>query len=544
MAWDAADGYVVLFGGLSGSGALESDTWTYLNGTWTNITSSVTGRPPPTAEASMAFDPSTHSVIMFGGTDLGVGVENYTWSYHSRSWTNLTTTAGGPPATSLSSMSADPSDGELVAVVETPVFQTWTFQGGHWTNLTSSAPPPLQTSYADLPFGLGSDPTDGGVLLLSEYFTASSVYGATYLFKAGAWQNLTAQAGNAPIYSYGIVPWTFAPLAYLPSASAVLFYATISMTRTEGYYEVPETWLFSSGHWTNISGPAGEGPGPWFGGATAGAVDPADSAFVTFGGVAVVGSSTFWLPTWVLSAPPLVTASVAPATTDVGMGVHLTGNVSFGLEPNNGTWSFGDASIGIGTTTTHTYTRAGLYEANFTVTDLIGQSAAGAAALAVNARPVPTFSLVPALPAAGGNVTFVATVSGGTPPFVLGWDLGDGTPTGLGSVITHVYASKGTYLVNLSVTDSAGAVASSNMTVTVASAPASTPPGSSSNTPIDLTSGLGFALLLLVIALVVVAAVLGVLLVLRGRKVRPPPTAYPPLGAGGPGAPPTGGGSP
>ena len=40
MAWDAADGYVLLFGGVSASGVL-SDTWTYVNGTWTNVTSEI-----------------------------------------------------------------------------------------------------------------------------------------------------------------------------------------------------------------------------------------------------------------------------------------------------------------------------------------------------------------------------------------------------------------------------------------------------------------------------------------------------------------------
>jgi chitodextrinase len=526
MAWDASDGYVLLFGGFSASGAAESDTWTYLNGTWTNITSSVIGHPPPTARASMAYDPSTQSVILFGGDHIGVAYENYTWSYHSRTWTNLTSTAGGPPVSIFSSMAADPTDGELLAVVEFNTQQTWTFKAGHWSNITASSPPPLQPSVSNLPLGLSPDPADGGVLLLSEFEISSGFYGATYLFKAGAWQNLTAEAPNAPIYPFGIFPWSVAPLAYLPSASAVLYYETLGMNRTGSLIQFPETWMFSSDHWTNVSGPAGPGPDPWIGGGGSGAVDPADSAFVAVGGFSYVAGTYFWIPTWVLSAPPVVAVAPAPTTTDVGAAVQLRGSVTFGLEPNNATWSFGDGSVAVGSVAAHTYTRPGLYNANLSVTDLIDQTGTGSGALVVNPRPVPSFSFVPSQPVAGGNITFVGTVSGGTPPFSYSWSLDDGTTSHVGAVITHAYANKGSYLVNLTVTDSTGAFANATMTVTVAASP-----GSSGST-IDLTSGVGLALVGLVVALAVAVVVLGILAVRRGRKGLPPSTAPPPPSAG------------
>ena len=340
MAWDAADGYVLLFGGNSVTGALETDTWTYLNGTWTNITSSVIGHPPPIARAFMNYDPSTNSVILFGGYLLGVSYVNYTWSYHKDKWTNLTSTADGPPTSDFTSVASDPSDGELLAVVESNIEQTWTFKDGSWANITASAPPPLQPdSPSSVPFGLSPDPAEGGVLMLSEYQTVSGFFGATYLFKAGTWQNLTDQSPNAPLYPYGIVPWVADPLSYLPSATAVLFYETLSMNQIGLTFPFSETWMFSSGRWTNISGPAGAGPDPDVVAPSAGAVDPADSAFVTFGGIT---SLSLLIPTWILSAPPVVNVSATPEATDVGLPVHLRGNVTFGLEPNNASWSFGD----------------------------------------------------------------------------------------------------------------------------------------------------------------------------------------------------------
>ena len=527
MTWDASDGYVLLFGGVSASGAAETDTWTYLNGTWTNITSSVIGHPPPTAQASMAYDPSTQSVILFGGDHIGVAFENYTWSFHGRTWTNLTSTAGGPPTSIFTSMAADPSDGELLAVIEFNTPQTWTFNGGHWSNITASSPPPLQAGVSDLPFGLSPDPADGGVLLLSEFAISSGFYGATYLFKAGAWQNLTAEAPNAPIYPFGIYPWSAAPLSYLPSASAVLYYETLGMNRSGSLFEFPETWVFESDHWTNVSGPAGAGPDPWIGGGLAGAVDPADSAFVGFGGFSFVAGTYLWIPTWVLSAPPVVTVTPTPATTDVGANVQLRGDVAFGLEPNNASWSFGDGSVAAGSDAVHAYAAAGLYDANLTVTDLIDQSGAGSGALVVNPRPVPSFTFVPSQPVVGGNITFVGTVSGGTPPSSYSWNLGDGTTSHSGAVIIHAYGHTGSFTVNLTVTDSTGASANATMTVTVAASP-----GSSTGSTIDLSSGVGLALIVLVIAFAAAAVVLGVLAVRRGRKERPPSTVPPPPGAG------------
>lgn len=535
MAWDAADGYLLLFGGASAQGVGEADTWTYLNGTWTNITSSVIGTPPPTSRAQMAYDPSTDSVIMFGGDHVGVGNENYTWSYHGRTWTNITSTAGAPPATPYVSMASDSADGEVVLVLESSTDQTWTLKGGHWTNVTASAPPPLQESSSLLPFELGPDPSDGGVLLLSEFINANGYHGTTDVFRAGSWQNLTSEAPNAPLLPYGIYPWSVAPISYLPSAAAVVLYETLTMNQTGALFTLPESWFYSSGQWTNDSGPAGGGPNPWIGNGAAGAVDPTDSALVVFGGADELAGTPFWIPTWVLSAPPVVTATASSSSTDVGFTVHFQGNVTFGLEPNNAMWTFGNGSVSINLTAPHAYAFAGLYRANLTVTDLVGQAGEGVAPIVVNPRPLPSIAFAPAQPVAGGNVTFIAIVAGGTPPLTLAWTLGDGT-TRSGATVTHSYAVPGNYTVNLTVTDAVGAVVSSTFTIEVASAQATVPPPSSSS-GIDLGSGLGLALLTLVVLLAALVVVLGVLLSRRRGKPRSPPDEHPPPATGGSVAP-------
>jgi len=60
----------------------------------------------------------------------------------------------------------------------------------------------------------------------------------------------------------------------------------------------------------------------------------------------------------------------------------------------------------------------------------------------------------PASPTVGQTVTFTATVSGGTPPYGVGWDFGDGGIS-VGVSTAHVFSTAGTFNVTAAVTDSA-----------------------------------------------------------------------------------------
>ena len=55
----------------------------------------------------------------------------------------------------------------------------------------------------------------------------------------------------------------------------------------------------------------------------------------------------------------------------------------------------------------------------------------------------------------GGNVTFVPTISGGTPPYSYAWDFGDGN-TSTEASPTNTYTTAGTFSVSLAVTDAEG----------------------------------------------------------------------------------------
>ena len=79
MAYDAADGQVVLFGGSAGS------TWTWDGSGWTRRTPAHS--PPPSGSYyryGMAYDSADGEVVLFGG------IAGDTWTWDGTDWTKRT----------------------------------------------------------------------------------------------------------------------------------------------------------------------------------------------------------------------------------------------------------------------------------------------------------------------------------------------------------------------------------------------------------------------------------------------------------------------
>jgi pimeloyl-ACP methyl ester carboxylesterase len=82
MAYDAARGQVVLFGGLDINNVLLNDTWVWDGTDWTQ--KSPANSPTPRAQHEMAYDALRGQVVLFGGWD-GSGTPNDTWVWESGS---------------------------------------------------------------------------------------------------------------------------------------------------------------------------------------------------------------------------------------------------------------------------------------------------------------------------------------------------------------------------------------------------------------------------------------------------------------------------
>ena len=140
LAYDAADQHVVLFGGYNRSTAvLLNDTWTFSDGNWTKL--SLTHAPSPRDAATMEYDAADGYVVLFGGWVLSeestyVTTEE-TWKFADGSWTQLTPSSF-PPARSGQSMTYDAADVNASANVALQVL----------SGTGSTTPPPAPAGYA------------------------------------------------------------------------------------------------------------------------------------------------------------------------------------------------------------------------------------------------------------------------------------------------------------------------------------------------------------------------------------------------------------
>ena len=521
MAWDPVDGYVVLFGGYLASGVPGFDTWSYLNGTWTNLTSEISGHPPSVYAAGFAYDPSDQKMILFGG-DIRSGVRtNYTWAYHDLTWTNFTSSSGPAPSQRvLPGMVTDSTAGDIVLVggfVSGPVGatanDTWTYAGGRWTNVSSAVPLPLRIFDG---VTMADDPAADGVLLVtlaSESATGDPpLFAATYVYTAAGWQNLTAISPNAP-FTAGLFG---APsVGYLPASGAVVVYAAGISNRSGGILFGQFTYEYANGAWTNVTRTAGANVAPLLACGTA--VEPYDSALIQFGGENLTTTNETDALVY-FAAPPQVTATVSRATSDIGATLAFHGTVAYGVAPVAPAWSFGDGSGAATANATHAYAEPGVYTVNLTATDGVGAIGRASVAVAINPALLVAIVLPPGGATAGSPVGIVGVPSGGTAPYTWSWTLGDGSMGGTSAIVNHTYAAPGAYEITVTVTDAIGHVGGAIATINVSAAP--------SAPTVSLTSGIGLGLLIAIVALAAVAVVLGVLLARKGRGSRPPPPAY------------------
>jgi PKD repeat protein len=132
-------------------------------------------------------------------------------------------------------------------------------------------------------------------------------------------------------------------------------------------------------------------------------------------------------------------------------------------------WDFGDATNSTGVFVNHTYADDGVYTVFLTVTDDDDATNTTSSTITVlNRSPVASFTASATTVFINETITFNASTSqdpDGTIVTYL-WEFGDGA-NATGSMVNHAFTVNGTYLVTLNVTDDDGAIAQSNVTITV-----------------------------------------------------------------------------
>src|SRR6267143_355467 len=291
MAYDAADGYVVLFSGGSDMNSATcfgtcGDTWQFQAGTWTQLSPATS--PTPRAFASMSYDAADSYVILFGGSPYGAGPLNDTWEFKAGSWTQLSPSSAPSPR-SYASMVYDVADGYVLLFGGDGVpGDTWQFRAGTWTQLSPSNAPSRRSLYS-----MAYDATDGYVLLFGGYNGIS--LNDTWQFKTGTWTRLSTLSSPSPRY--------YSSMAYDAADGYVLLFGGANGTLLN------DTWQFKAGSWTQLSPPTA----PLARYYASIAYDPTDSYVLLFGGYP--GNSIFLSDTWEFKAGTWVqlSPSISPS---------------------------------------------------------------------------------------------------------------------------------------------------------------------------------------------------------------------------------------
>ncbi|MDQ2838110.1 MAG: RHS repeat-associated core domain-containing protein [Actinomycetota bacterium] len=191
MAFDAATGTTILFGGVNGS-SVYGDTWSWSGSNWTLL--SPAASPPARDLASMAYDSALGKIVLFGGTN-GTTDLNDTWTWNGTTWTSVTTPSG-LTGRSDAGFAYDATASNLVLYGgesgsgATYYGDTWLFSGSGWTQASPAHYPGLRAGQ-----GMAYDSALGRVVF-SGGDDATQTYDDQWLWNGTDWEQ--GDAPNAP----------------------------------------------------------------------------------------------------------------------------------------------------------------------------------------------------------------------------------------------------------------------------------------------------------------------------------------------------------
>lgn len=261
FVWDAADGYVLLFGGMVyPSGHALDASWTYRAGVWTNETSAPTFRVAP---VQAVFDSSASVVLATYEQSVGNGTwDTYVYTYRAGIWTNVTHSSPVPTGFPIQAQATDdPADhgvlffGGVSNHYGVQGNSSWLFVNGSWRHLAGTASPPVLYFPT-----LGYDSVDGYVLLVGGLLrncvaNPCSFSNAVWEFSGGAWKNTTSTTTGAIPHEAGGVLTTD-----LSTSSVIEGFGWVGYSGSGiNMFESPQLNLYSylAGTWTEVPNRSG-----------------------------------------------------------------------------------------------------------------------------------------------------------------------------------------------------------------------------------------------------------------------------------------------
>jgi hypothetical protein len=267
MAYDPTSGFTVMFGGIVEATSTPANrTWVFLDHQWFRDTTS--HAPPPDRSPVMTYDPEIHGVILFG-------MDLQTWTFVNGTWSNLTGSVTGPGTDGFlfdpSSITYDAADGVVLVLgyghpqgQQNWSDELWGFSASAWRQLPSP-PSFLYTMF-------GWDPRTNTTVFTNCSDTATYAAdvwtvippGATQIpcsdqHSLSAWNptsdallvetivTLWAYAGNWTVL-VGVGPGSDgAALDYDPSVGGLLMFGGYNSSNLPA--SLSETWSYSNGSW-------------------------------------------------------------------------------------------------------------------------------------------------------------------------------------------------------------------------------------------------------------------------------------------------------
>ncbi len=202
LAWDAARGQAVLFGGWDAGGLRPAETWEWDGQDWRQRRPAQS--PPARASAAMAYDPLRQRVVLFGGTCGNGCALGDTWEWDGNDWRLVPTPGPGPVARYSAAFAWDAARGQLLLfggrTLSARVADTWAYDHGGWRQLAPAhAPSPRSAA------GLAADTSRGRLVLFGGY--DGSYRNDTWEWDGSDWL-LRQPVGSPP------APRAFAVMAY------------------------------------------------------------------------------------------------------------------------------------------------------------------------------------------------------------------------------------------------------------------------------------------------------------------------------------------
>lgn len=481
FVWDGADQYGLLFGGRNDTVDLN-DTWSFNGSNWSRVVTS--SSPPPLTSGRTVYDAADGYVWLYGGYSIMPHLPaeyNFTWTYAAGTWTNRTANVTGAPSDPhvVTYAVYDSSDGYVLLYGGSAygnascglAGNTWTYLNGTYHDLTSSllgAPPVSLGSRM-----MANDPTIGGVVLYGGWDGGLCPYSnQTWVYRGGVWYNQSLGYNPGPLWD--------GEMAEGGSSATVLLFSGAVAPGTA--LQSLETWNYTPALTASVAGPSPhegvvpftvnltstvEGIGPftyrwnWGDGSSANTTANASHTYVSVGTYRAKLAVTDSLGKVVL-APATIevfseltpNASVAPGSGEAPLVDAFTSGRLGGVPPIVAAWAFGDGTGAAGMDANHTFVSAGNYTWWFNVTDAQGHTASTNGSVRVWPTLVApkiqlnqTEGLVPLA------VNFTAAPAGGRAPYSFLWTFGDGASSLQPGEVTHVYQRAGNYTGSVAVTD-------------------------------------------------------------------------------------------